>query len=511
MSEAGRVPPVAWRGGFAVAVGDMALDRMGAPWFWEETTAATSTTRVWLSELREGLDVYARIVWCLRFGYTYAAAALARRYIERWTYNIAFSHEFERVPGSSDAQYLRDAWAHQPSHLVDRDVPADYGALSEFLHGRPAAMGSRTVAASLTPQSAERCHIDDFIARAAVVPLNQVRVCISLLGKEQGVSAKDLHSLLLCPISGFDDDVPEPSFFSVLYEPPDYDFVMSERSSTLTGWGQTYRRVIARHRDDESIDLRKFHAWMSLEERWARSGDEARRAFARERIVTGGAFDPAVLRAKLERFRAITELTDLLGVATRSQHRERAAALRAAAAAMESAWVLWLQDVDDSMTCVRGVIESVARARTHRLKPARARRMEMQRVAPSPSRWVDAAGWGRLSVFVRSLSELAHVQERSRHGSSRVLLTVLQENPYVPNAPQTARGHALEKVQMLIAHEAIASLAETHPQLAENFRARVVQETEAESEAAVSDWLARVFEAREFDFGPSDVARLKDE
>ncbi|RKE60447.1 hypothetical protein DEU36_2889 [Microbacterium sp. AG238] len=64
---------------------------------------------------------------------------------------------------------------------------------------------------------------------------------------------------------------------------------------------------------------------------------------------------------------------------------------------------------------------------------------------------------------------------------------------------------------MLIAHEAIASLAETHPQLAENFRARVVQETEAESEAAVSDWLARVFEAREFDFGPSDVARLKDE
>lgn len=110
LAASGRVPTAAWRGGFAIAAADMALETLKAPWFREEVAPTTPKERIWLSELREGLDVYGRIVWCLRFGYIYAAAALARRYVERWTYNLAFSYEIDRPEGLTDVEYFRHVW-----------------------------------------------------------------------------------------------------------------------------------------------------------------------------------------------------------------------------------------------------------------------------------------------------------------------------------------------------------------------------------------------------------------
>ncbi|MBM7462091.1 hypothetical protein [Microbacterium dextranolyticum] len=496
------MPTAAWRGGFAIAAADLALETLKAPWFREEVPPTTPIERIWLSELREGLDVYGRIVWCLRFGYIYAAAALTRRYIERWTYNLAFSYEIDRPKGLTDVEYFRHVWARQPAHLVEADVGSDWAALSEILHGRSVPLGSRTMAVELDLKDVDRRHVSDFIVRCASAPLNQVRVCVGLAAANQ--QNEEIDRMLVAPLSAFDFDVVEPSFLSVFLEPPDYDFVTSERSSTLRQWGQAYRRIVRRSLG-APLELRSFHAWMPLEERWVRAGDEARRAFVLERHTMGDAFDPDVLRGRLIRLRAITEMTGL--VATSTEARARKQALRAAAAAMESAWVLWLQDVDDSMTCVRGAIESVARARTHRLKPTKAARMEAQATPPSPSRWVEAAGWRRMSVFVRALSELAHIQERSRHRSSRALLTALQGDVVPASAASTARGHALEKVQMLLAHETAAGLAETHTKLAASFREHTIFETEAESEASLSDWLERAFALSNHDFGPSELAR----
>jgi hypothetical protein len=64
------------------------------------------------------------------------------------------------------------------------------------------------------------------------------------------------------------------------------------------------------------------------------------------------------------------------------------------------------------MPCVRGVLEQACRARAHRVKPARAARVEDMGAAAGPARWLEAAGWRRLAVLGRALGEFAHVSFR---------------------------------------------------------------------------------------------------
>ena len=87
-------------------------------------------------------------------------------------------------------------------------------------------------------------------------------------------------------------------------------------------------------------------------------------------------------------------------------HEEQAQALRTAAAALESAWVLWLNDVNDSLIRMRTVLELTAKAKS--IEPSqRARQSSKCGVqASTPRRWLEAAGWGRLEPILTGIRRM---------------------------------------------------------------------------------------------------------
>jgi hypothetical protein len=157
---------------------------------------------------------------------------------------------------------------------------------------------------------------------------------------------------------------------------------------------------------------------------------------------------------------------------------------------------------------MRTALESTARARVHRLKPKKAETLELRGRLTTPHRWVEAAGWGRLAPFVRALGEFVHVQERSRHSGSRALLTNVQREPVDGSEEQTARARALAEVAAMLGYETAATLENLYPQLAEEFRLKILLETVEESERKLADWLDRVLQFRSHNFGAADYSRL---
>lgn len=489
------LPSFAWRAGYALAAADHVLEQLNAPWYRVDR-GPTDTDR-WLAELREGLDAYARICWCLRFGYTLAGVALARWFLERWTYNIAFSYDIGRTVDEDDGTYINRVWARYPHVTRDVDVSANWASLSELLHGRRVRLGASEVTVGLGMSAYDRLKVHNFVIRAAEVPLRQVRGCVSVLASENGISP-DSQPYLQAPVRLFAPAPTPPEFLSIFFEPVSFDFVTSNDSHTTTGWGETYRRIVRREAAGP-LKLTGFHSWMSIEERWARTADEARTAFDAEAARTAGAFDPANLRGLLGLYQAITEMTEL--VACQVANSPQAEALRSAASALESAWVLWLQDVDESLIAMRCVLESTARARTHRTKPDRAKRLESRGSATTPHRWIEAAGWARLAPFARALGEFSHMQERSRHSQSRALLAGIQRHAITGLEAHTARASALEEIARMLAYETAETVDQIDPQLGAQFRARILFQSETETKTELAEWLDHALRFRPHDFG----------
>ncbi|WP_133241713.1 hypothetical protein [Microbacterium sp. Gd 4-13] len=501
------MPQFAWQAGHIVAVADHMLERLNTPWHIDEV--GTTESELWAAQLREGLDVFARICWCLRFGHTFAAVALTRRFIERWTYNLAFSTDVAQDAKERDQDYVERVWSAYAARVDPRRVASDWSALSELLHGRAATLGANplsriTLAAPVDPRRA----VHDFVVRACEAPFFQVCASVNTVAAEHGVMTPETHALLLArpadfPSEPFPKSMDPEAFLSVFHEPLTVEFVRSEGADVALSWGETYRSII-RARAERPLALTQFHSWMSLEERWVRTIEVARYAFELEEEILGSDFDPGRLRTRVLWYQVITEVTEL--AAGEVDDAEHANALRTAAAALESAWILWLQDVDDSLTCMRGVLEAVAKARTYRLKPRLAEKLTLRGRGASPHRWLDAAGWGRLSAFARSLGEFAHIQERSRHSGSRELLTSIQENAPVETAALTGRGSALERVAMLLGTEIAATLETLDPEVASACQTVVLGETSTETEASLAEWLDRVFRHRDHNFGDADYS-----
>lgn len=181
--------------------------------------------------------------------------------------------------------------------------------------------------------------------------------------------------------------------------------------------------------------------------------------------------------------------------------------LRTAAAALQSAWWLWLEDTDDAMPCVRGVLEQTSRARAHRVKPARAARVEDTGAAASPARWLEAAGWKRLAVLGRALGEFAHVSFRARWSGARDALSAMQASS-IPHPDSTARGHALDAASCLLAHEVAVRLDQACPAVGSAFRARVTGLGIDHHERYVEELLQRSLDLRGTDFGQPDLRPL---
>jgi hypothetical protein len=141
------------------------------------------------------------------------------------------------------------------------------------------------------------------------------------------------------------------------------------------------------------------------------------------------------------------------------------AALKLISSSLRSAYWLWLEDDDRAMATLRCSLEQAARITATLKNPHRAGRMELARTLPS--RWLEAAGWKRLSALNDALSEYAHAQRKIDPIGPRLLLAALQIGAEDdPDALMTARRHALDLVSEFAARSTIDVLNTISPIIA---------------------------------------------
>jgi len=494
------LPAFAWQTGGAIAIADEVLEHLETPW---GPTDGVNLWKSWLVELRGGLDTFGRMCWFLRFGYTAAGLALARQMLERWTYNLGSSTSIWPQPREPYESYLGRVWATYSHMLEERDVGGEWATLSELLHGRSVELGGRSIRVSLDMTKDDRASVHELVVRVAELALRQVRGAIHTAAVGQG---SPVARLLQARV----DSLPatsEPDFLSIASPPLDLPFVESDLASTISSWGATYRGIIANRQKDPANVL--AFPWMAIEERWCRAIDISRAAFKDEQDFYGDAFDPLILPTTLMRYRAVSEIANLASQV--DGQAERAEALMFAAASLESAWSLWLQDLDESLICIRGVLEGAARARAHRVKPERAARLEARAIPPGAGRWLECAGWKRLAKFCKALDEFSHAQAHSRHERARELLTEIQHDATPEAGAYTARSHALEQVAVMLASEVAAGLECNVPNLAGAVRYLAFGTRDrAEADSALDEWLERGHAFSSYDFGPAVLSETSD-
>lgn len=505
------LPEEAWAVLGLVPLADAALCRFGCPWplapdLWGR--------RDWLEQLRWGLDRIADTCRLLRIGEVFGATVLARQQLERWTHNVAHYHGLEQQRAKENtADYINRVWSVYPSQAGAISLGRAWNELSEGMHGRgPLVSDLAAEAASVSSQPLvfDSVARPPFPATSTVVAVinavgHQVRGGVSVLAEEADLS--DVAAALqgeVVPPNAFMDVVPSaglaPLDVAILHQP-----IVDEAVRVA----EMYRRAVGGA--DALTWLAKTGYWplaaMALLERRGRAAELARRAFDEEQNDLGEDFDPRRLHARLFRYIAISEAAALLGAWSVGPERS---ALITAAAALRSAWVLWLEDTDLSLPCVRTTLEQSCRARAWRIKPHRAEKVEAS-VSVAPVRWAEAAGYRRLSVLSRALGEFSHLNPRVRWTGARQLLTAVQHPEHAPYPDSTARGYALDSAAYLLAHEVATRLTEVNPRLAEAFRSTVTLLDEEVHEERIESLLERSMQHRAHDFGDPDLHQATDQ
>ena len=294
-------------------------------------------------------------------GQAFGAAAIVRSQLERWTFNLAFCQEIEFTQAELGTDAMRDVWGIQ--ERKEEDVAGTWSVLSELMHGRGELRElARWEAVDLLAGDPPSCL--DILVAAMRPALRQIRsVAVGLATDEELVGATRLLGNWpeMMPIE-IPFDCPPAVVVTVGLWPmlnmhvDDFNMVALAPPSArlrasltpLVADGQ------ARFRPSESPCLvlldHRYRAWQS-----------AGRAFSQERNEVGDLFDPQVLRIRMEQLVMTVEAATLTSVW--SQQTDGADSLWVAAAALRSAFFLWLEDDDRAMACVRTALESIAQAR----------------------------------------------------------------------------------------------------------------------------------------------------
>jgi hypothetical protein len=167
------------------------------------------------------------------------------------------------------------------------------------------------------------------------------------------------------------------------------------------------------------------------------------------------------------------------------------------ASGLRSAQWLWLEDDDRAMGCLRTVIEQIARARTWRLRPDRARKIEVNPNS-TPRDWIEGAGWKRLNLLNRALGEFAHGSAKVNWTMARNALVEIQDAETLDEeyAQYTGRTHALSAMIFLLAVECAAWTDTFGNHLGDAYR-RVIRVDDARADQAIEALLNRAWEKRQ--------------
>ncbi len=112
-----------------------------------------------------------------------------------------------------------------------------------------------------------------------------------------------------------------------------------------------------------------------------------------------------------------------------------------------------------------------------------------------PSRWIEKAGWRRLSLLIRALGEFAHTTHRSEWGQARETLVSHNDGEHGPFA--TARGSVLNSAAYLLAAEVAERLGQKDPRLVDGFRKAVTLLDDEDHAAMLEALLERGLTAKQ--------------
>lgn len=492
------LPPEAWEFLSQVPKADALLECCSRVKEYEESDASSNE---WQKLMRKDLQAYVNVVQHLRSGLDYAFLMGARAVFERWTTNRALSLSLEKQMDESDSDYYSRVW--ESSLNPDREPPGKLWAqLSEILHGR-AEMGEISHEYADLFGEHNRPMLQAGVApialRLGYTVSPQMLAGLDIHAKARGLPVEEsfVRGRVYCNFG----DSTWPAMLEYLdssTHPSDF-FALNSRDQNLDKLAAEYHAIIRRPKALsvlENVNL-AIHLTGCLAHHRVSQLDRERQHLQLE-ISKNALFSIEEYGSRLYRFAAISEMALLLGSQNDSHGN---VALRTAGMALDSAWRLWLDDDDLSIACMRAVFEQTSRARTHRLKSSKATIMEARK--QSPQRWLQAAGYNRLSPIGRALGEFSHYTPRSMREDARRLLTEAQEDESA-DAPFTARGHLLTQGSYFLATEIAERLKKFSPHLHKEFLDDVALIELHDDHELIGDYLSMVHDQKEFKWSNLD-------
>jgi len=463
---------------------DVGVEKLGAG-----SRAPVDIGSSWFDQLGWGLDSVAiatRFVMC---GQMIGACVVTRTQLERWSTNLAANIGRTQRSGESTADWMDRIWRVNGAQNIltwrsqsSSDLPVAGGlarhiepgqsfeAMSELLHGRGPLMdvvwweavdvGAPVDAAVVAPL--------DTVTDALTLVVHRVQACIATAAEDGGnqVLAQQIwRAPIIGPLHG--------QFAGIisLLTPIDLRVLRNRRLVEAVGaLGAHYRRHVRQASKGIPTNLHEeIGPALAFADRRTRALEFALAAIQLEQDQLGDAFNADSLAELTLGAVFAGEMAAVLALwlKERGQH-EASMAFAACSGALRSAVWLWLEDDDRAMGCLRVLIEQVARARTWRIKPDAARKLE-DRPETTPRNWIEKCGWRRLGVLLRSLGEFAHGADPDHWWTARDVLVALNPNPDRDIAQMSGRTSCLVDVIAILDGECAAWLEDIDTDLAAAF------------------------------------------
>lgn len=456
----------------------------------------------WRESLEREIDSYVGVVQNIREGLDFAFLISARLVFERWTTNRALSTDEPKGGNEREVEYFARVWGDAMPNVA-KQVASDWAWVSELIHGR-AEMNqiSRDFSdlASTKPSTILSSKVTNSAFGLCEVAVRQLLAGVGVHAQSRGVEASRAF-VLGTPVNVTEHDPTWPSLLELIVDivDPLDPMVINARPSRLKQLADKYEALLARPGslrvyERASIGL---HLAGCLASHRMRRIELERKHFLAE-MKSGREIMLERQLSWLYRFGAFGELALMLG---QQDDSPECVALRTAGMALSSAWPLWLADDDVSVACMRTVFEQVARARTHRLKPGKAAKMEAKR--QPPGRWLEAAGYARLNELGIALNEFSHFSHRSMRHDARKVLTAAQFGNDA-DAKFTARGFLLKQGSYLLATEIAERLGSKYPKLAVEFSDEVALADLSDEHEALDEYLNLGLSLRGFEWKQKD-------
>ncbi|MET8312017.1 hypothetical protein [Micromonospora sp. NPDC005173] len=452
----------------------------------------------WEDHLAWGLDSVAAAVRLMMSLQPVGASIIARTQLERWSSNLEFSSLIRQEPGETTVAWLNRLWSAPVVWPDGVATPVGdlFADVSELLHGRGRLMPLvwLDIADVTDAPSSEHVRLLDTISDSLVVSLSHIRTCLATVAEARGRGYRAQTINMVRLVSPARSWVPDLRAFLFPLVPDHFRGVEGPLGATAT----EHRRVVSALRAGQRPDA-PSELWpvLSFGAQRFRALILAEHAHRTEREALGDRFDEQGIQNHATEAVLAGEMAAVLAVWLRQDPAKRSAAdaFAVCASGLRSAQWLWLEDDDRGMGCLRCVIEQVARARTWRVRPDRAARIEANPKS-TPRDWVEGAGWKRLNLLNRALGEFAHGSTRTNWNAARGALVALQANAEADEEAQyTGRTHALAAMIFIVSVECAAWVDSFSSQLGEAYR-KVIRVDDAGADRAIDALMNRAWEKR---------------